>query len=200
MWASALRPVCSQAASLAGSVVPTTQRAARMVAAALHRHSTVPLTIRPRATTFNPMVDHSTLDTVFRAISDPTRRAMIASLARAPRTVGELARPFEISLAAASKHIQVLERAGLVRRTVKGRTHTVRLNAEPLRAGIDWMQRYEKFWGGRLDALERELRAEDAGATATSQRATADHPAPRGPRILPPHERPARRTPRSNES
>ena len=146
------------------------------------------------------MVEQPRLDTVFKAIADPTRRAMIANLARAPRTVGELAQPFEISLAAASKHIQVLERAGLVSRTVKGRTHTVRLEAEPLRAGIEWLQRYEKFWSERLDALERELRAEDARATATSQRATSDQPAPRGPRIATSRERPARRTPRSKGS
>ena len=120
------------------------------------------------------MVDHSSLDVIFKAIADPTRRAMIASLAGSPRTVGELAQPFEISLAAASKHIQMLERAGLVRRTVRGRTHTVRLDAEPLRAGIEWMRRYEKFWSERLDALERELLAEDARATATSQRTTVD--------------------------
>ena len=141
------------------------------------------------------MVDHSSLDTVFRAIADPTRRAMIASLAREPRTVGELAEPFDISLAAASKHIQVLERAGLVRRTVTGRTHTVRLHAEPLRAGVEWMQRYEKFWNERLDALEQQLLADDARATAERQQPIARDEAPprRGPRIVPPHERSSRR-------
>lgn len=153
------------------------------------------------------MVDHSSLDTVFRAIADPTRRAMIASLAREPRTVGQLAEPFEISLAAASKHIQVLERAGLVRRTVQGRTHTVRLHAEPLRAGIEWMRRYEKFWNERLDALEQQLLADDARAAARESRSphpaapppatsatSASDPAPRrGPRIVPSHERASRR-------
>lgn len=141
---------------------------------------------------FNHMVDTSRLDPVFRAIADPTRRAMIARLASQPRTVGELAEPFEISLAAASKHIQVLERAGLVKRTVKGRTHICRLDAGPLRDGVEWMRRYEKFWSERLDALEEQLLAEDSKATESPQPA----PAPRGPRIVPPHERPSRRSSR----
>ena len=140
------------------------------------------------------MVDHATLDTVFRAIADPTRRAMIARLAREPQTVGALAEPFDISLAAASKHIQVLERAGLVRRTVQGRTHTVRLHAEPLRAGIEWMRRYERFWNERLDALEQQLLADDARGTAERQSiAREEAPSRRGPRIIPPHERSSRR-------
>ena len=125
------------------------------------------LTILLPVPIFNPMVDQ--LDIVFRALADPTRRSMISTLARGPRTVGELAAPFEISLAAASKHIQVLERAGLIRRTVKGRTHTVRLEAAPLRAGVEWMRRYEQFWTERLDALERELLADDARATPARQ-------------------------------
>jgi DNA-binding transcriptional ArsR family regulator len=139
------------------------------------------------------MVDEypAALNVLFRAIADPTRRAMIARLAREARTVGELAEPFDISLAAASKHIQVLERAGLVRRTVQGRTHTVRLHAEPLRAGIEWMRRYEKFWNERLDALEEQLRADDARATAERQRDEGS--LRRGPRIVPPHERSSRR-------
>ncbi|HEX6060254.1 MAG TPA: metalloregulator ArsR/SmtB family transcription factor [Gemmatimonadaceae bacterium] len=109
------------------------------------------------------MVDTSAhrLDAVFRALADPTRRAMLQSLSRQPRSVGELAAPFEMSLAAASKHIKVLERAGLVRRTVRGRTHLCRLDARPLRDGAEWMRRYEKFWSERLDALEEALRAED---------------------------------------
>src|SRR4051812_46296185 len=77
---------------------------------------------------FNHMVDKSSrLDAVFGALSDPTRRAMLRDLANRPRTIGELAAPFDISLAGASKHIQVLERAGLVQREVQGRVHTCRL-------------------------------------------------------------------------
>lgn len=101
------------------------------------------------------------LDAVFRALADPTRRAMVRNLARQPRSVGELAEPFEISLAAASKHIKVLEGAGLVQRDVQGRTHVCRLDARPLHAGMEWMRHYEQFWNQRLDALEELLRAED---------------------------------------
>lgn len=101
------------------------------------------------------------LDAVFRALADPTRRAMLRSLSGRPRTVGELAEPFEISLAAASKHIKSLERAGLVQREVQGRTHVCRLDARPLHGGMEWMRHYERFWNGRLDALDALLRAED---------------------------------------
>ena len=134
------------------------------------------------------MVDQ--LDIVFRALADPTRRAMVQSLAAQPRSVGELAEPFDISLAAASKHIQVLERAGIVRRTVQGRTHVCRLDARPIQAGIEWMRRYEKFWNERLDALEAQLRSEDSSATPTRPTEPAPaasteplRPAVRGPRI-----------------
>lgn len=102
------------------------------------------------------------LDAVFHALSDPTRRAMLRHLAERPSKVGDLAGPFAMSLAAASKHIKVLEQAGLVRRTVQGRTHTCRIEAEPLHRGAEWMRHYERFWQGRLDTLEKLLSAEDA--------------------------------------
>lgn len=109
------------------------------------------------------MVDKSAqLDEVFRALADPTRRAMLSDLAKAPRTVGELAAPFDISLAGASKHIQMLERAGLIRREVQGRVHTCRLDARPLHAGAEWIRHYERFWNQKLDALEALLKADDA--------------------------------------
>ena len=105
------------------------------------------------------MVDnHDALDTLFQALADPTRRAMLQALARQPRTVGELAAPFDISLAGASKHIQVLERAGLIRREVQGRVHTCRLDARPLHAGAEWIRHYERFWNAKLDTLEALLR------------------------------------------
>ena len=112
------------------------------------------------------MVDLSSqkLDAVFHALADPTRRTMLRSLASQPSTVGSLAEPFEISLAAASKHIKVLERAGLVRRTVQGRTHICRLEAQPMHAGLEWMRFYERFWQQRLDALEQLLKAEPTPA------------------------------------
>ena len=104
------------------------------------------------------MVNSSpSLDAVFQALGDPTRRAMLAGLREKECTVGELAAPFAMSLAAASKHIKVLERAGLVRRTVRGRTHVCRLDPAPLRSADAWLRRYERFWSERLDALEELL-------------------------------------------
>jgi DNA-binding transcriptional ArsR family regulator len=104
------------------------------------------------------------LDIVFHALADPTRRAMLRRLAKQPRTVGELASPFAISLSAASKHIKVLERARLVQRTVQGRTHICRLDARPMHAGVEWMRHYEQFWQQRLDVLEALLQADEPGA------------------------------------
>ncbi|WP_338863654.1 metalloregulator ArsR/SmtB family transcription factor [Myxococcus stipitatus] len=103
------------------------------------------------------------LDNTFHALADPTRRAMLKSLSVHERSVGELAAPFQMSLAAASKHIKVLEKAGLVRREVKGRTHVCRLDAKPLSDVRDWLRYYERFWSERLDVLEALLR-EDTSA------------------------------------
>lgn len=110
------------------------------------------------------MVEHDSLalDTIFHALGDATRRAMLGELAAAPRSVGELAGPFAMSLAAASKHIKVLEKAGLVRREVRGRTHMCSLDPAPLMTADQWLGVYRRFWTGRLDTLERLLRAEDA--------------------------------------
>lgn len=107
------------------------------------------------------MVDDKSarLDALFRALGDPTRRAMLRSLARGEQTIGELAGPFDMSLEAASKHVRVLEGAGLVRRTVQGRTHRCRLDARPLHAGMEWIRHYEQFWNKRLDVLESLLKA-----------------------------------------
>ena len=107
-----------------------------------------------------PAATSPALDDVFQALSDPTRRQKLQALAREPRTVGELAAPFDISLAGVSKHIQVLERAGLIRREVQGRVHTCRLDARPLHAGAEWLRHYERFWTLRLDALEQLLEAD----------------------------------------
>lgn len=104
----------------------------------------------------------SPLDTVFHALGDATRRRMLADLARGERTVSQLAEPFAISLAAASKHIKVLEKAGMIRREVRGRTHLCRLDPGPLAGAHEWLKHYERFWTSRLDALDRLLREEDA--------------------------------------
>jgi DNA-binding transcriptional ArsR family regulator len=113
------------------------------------------------------MVEHKTqrLDTVFQALSDPTRRRMLHSLRSRPRSVGELAAPFQISLAAASKHIKVLERAGLVEREVQGRTHLCQLRAQAMAEAARWLDHYRQFWELRLDALQAALEAEDAAAS-----------------------------------
>ena len=103
--------------------------------------------------------DPAQLDAVFHALSDRTRRGMLASLAEGEHTVGELAAPWDMSLAAASKHLKTLERAGLVRRRVQGRTHVCRLQAERLRQAQGWLRFYEQFWTDRLDVLEREIRS-----------------------------------------
>jgi DNA-binding transcriptional ArsR family regulator len=116
---------------------------------------------------FNLMVEleAAPLDTVFHALGDATRRRMLRDLARGARSVGELAAPFDISLAAASKHIKALENAGLVRREVRGRTHLCRLEPGPLASAHEWLGFYERFWTDRLDILERLLR-EDAARTS----------------------------------
>ena len=100
------------------------------------------------------------LDSVFHALGDPTRRRMLRELASGERTVGQLAEPFAISLAAASKHVKALERAGLIRREVRGRTHWCRLDPGPLAGASQWLSFYENFWTSRLDVLERLLKAD----------------------------------------
>lgn len=113
---------------------------------------------------FNHMVDNDSpqLDIVFRALGDATRRGMLASLAFGEKSIGELAEPFAMSFAGASKHVKVLEDAGLVRRDVRGRTHICRLEPSPLASADQWLRHYERFWTGRLDALEQLLRDADA--------------------------------------
>jgi len=101
------------------------------------------------------------LDAVFHALSDPTRRAMLHRLAKGESTVGDLAAPFEMSFAGASKHVKVLEKAGLVRRAIEGRTHRCRLEAARLQEAQQWISYYERFWNERLDVLEGLLKAED---------------------------------------
>ncbi|MBW8733162.1 MAG: winged helix-turn-helix transcriptional regulator [Asticcacaulis sp.] len=109
------------------------------------------------------------LNAVFHALGDATRRQMLRELAVGERTVGQLAEPFSMTLAAASKHIKVLEVAGLIRREVRGRTHLCRLDAGPLASAHEWLGVYERFWISRLDVLERLLREEDAAKLPSSK-------------------------------
>lgn len=94
------------------------------------------------------------LDSVFAAIADPTRRAILDRLMRGPARVSDVAAPFAMSLNAVSKHVKVLERAGLVRRARSGREHTLELEAAPLRAVAQYGTRFARFWTARLDRLE----------------------------------------------
>lgn len=102
------------------------------------------------------------LDRLFRALGDRTRRSMLRRLARAPATVGELAEPFDMTLPAASKHLRVLERAGLVNRRIDGRVHRCSLDSRQLYEVRRWLNHYQRFWNETLDSLARHV-ADDAG-------------------------------------
>jgi DNA-binding transcriptional ArsR family regulator len=106
------------------------------------------------------------LSTTFAALADPTRRAILARLSRGEATVNELAAPFEMSLPAVSKHLKVLERAGLIERGREAQWRPCRLQAAPLRDVDDWVEQYRRFWEGSFDRMGeylRELQAEDGG-------------------------------------
>lgn len=101
------------------------------------------------------------LDAIYRALGDATRRQMLRNLFSGEQTVGQLAEPFAMSLAAASKHIKALEAAGLVRRDVRGRTHVCRLEPAPLALAREWLDHYETFWTDRLGRLDQLLREDE---------------------------------------
>lgn len=100
--------------------------------------------------------DH--LSTTFAALADPTRRAILARLSLGETSVSELAEPFEISLPAISKHLKVLERAGLVARGREAQWRPCRIDAGPLREVADWLEHYRRFWEQRLDRLDEYLK------------------------------------------
>ena len=100
------------------------------------------------------------LDAVFHALGDRTRRALLARLASRPARITELARPFDMSLPAVSRHIRVLESAGLIARSVDGRVHQCSLAAAPMKTAEAWLDRYRRFWEGSLDALARLVEAQ----------------------------------------
>ena len=99
----------------------------------------------------------NTLDQTFGALADPTRRRILAHLARGSKRVTHLARPHDMSLPAVSKHLRVLEKAGLLRRRRYGRVHEMELDAEPLKKAAQWVEEYRKFWEGSLDRLAEYL-------------------------------------------
>jgi len=100
------------------------------------------------------------LDTTFHALADPTRRGMLANLALGEKSIGELAEPFRMSFAGASKHVKVLESAGLVARRRAGRKQICTLRAEPLAEAEKWLKQWEKFWAVRLDRLQALVEGE----------------------------------------
>ena len=105
------------------------------------------------------MVEYSSrlLDRTFGALADPTRRRILAQLAKGQECVTDLARPHAMSLAAVSKHLIVLEKAGLVKRRRKGRVHSLTLEAKPMKEAQAWINRYREFWEGNLDRFEDYL-------------------------------------------
>lgn len=110
------------------------------------------------------------LDGVFHALADPTRRAMLRALAGGERRIGDLAAPFDMSFAAVSKHVRVLEGAGLVKRRVEGRAHVCRIEPAPLAQAVEWLRFYEAFWTARLDALDALFKAQDSAARKTAKK------------------------------
>jgi DNA-binding transcriptional ArsR family regulator len=107
---------------------------------------------------FNQMVKYSSsLNRTFAALADPTRRRILAHLARGDRRVTDLARPHAMSLPAVSKHLRVLEKAGLLRCRRYGRVHEMQLDAKPLKKAAHWVEEYRKFWEGSLDRLAAYL-------------------------------------------
>ena len=98
------------------------------------------------------------LSAIFSALADPTRRAILARLADGDATVSELAEPFSISLPAISRHLKVLEQAGLITRTRSAQWRSSSLQAEPLREVMDWVEPYRALWDSRLDRLDEHLK------------------------------------------
>ena len=101
------------------------------------------------------------LDTTFRALADPTRRGMLATLALGEKSIGELGEPFRMTFAGAAKHVKVLESAGLIERRRAGRKQICTLKAEPLAEAEAWLRQWEKFWAVRLDRLEALVSADE---------------------------------------
>ena len=115
------------------------------------------------------------LSAVFGALADPTRRAILARLARGESTVSELAEPFDMSLPAVSKHLGVLEDAGLLKRTRDGRLRRCRLEAAPLGAASEWIESHRLFWEARFDRLERFLEESESTNEPTNEPRESHH-------------------------
>ncbi len=121
-----------------------------------HPETSMHLTKGSASVIFNYMVEYhvEALDRTFHALAHPTRREMLALLVNKPFTVLEMAQQFDLSLNGVSKHLKVLEKAGLIRREIKGRTHSCSLEVERLLEAAEWLAYYRHYWERRLDALE----------------------------------------------
>ncbi|MCD6061927.1 MAG: transcriptional regulator [Moraxellaceae bacterium] len=115
------------------------------------------------------------LSATFAALADPTRRAILASLASGEKSVTELAAPFAMTLPAVTKHLKVLERAGLIMRSREAQWRPCRLEAGPLKEAAGWVEQYRRFWEDKLDALEDYLREMQAQEAAEAARAASQH-------------------------
>jgi DNA-binding transcriptional ArsR family regulator len=128
------------------------------------------LTVIPASATVNRVVDDQVaMDAVFHALASQARRDMLGRLDAGPLTVGQLAEPLVMSLAAAAKHVQVLERAGLIHRTIDGRRHICRLEPGPLASAQAWLAFYQRHWRERLDALEDLFQTSDQPDNGTEE-------------------------------
>jgi len=114
---------------------------------------------------YSPASASARLDATFAALSDPTRRAILARLSQGQATVNSLAAPFAMSLPAVSKHLRVLESAGLLRREIDGRIHRCRLNAQPMKSAAAWIDHYRAFWETQFDALAKFLESSNSPNT-----------------------------------
>jgi DNA-binding transcriptional ArsR family regulator len=115
------------------------------------------------------MVQEQRLDDIFHALSDSTRRAMLRQLAGGERKIGDLVAPFDMSFNAISKHVKVLEEAGLVKRRIEGRAHVCSLAPQSLRAADEWLRFYESFWLQRFDMLDQLFRAQNEASSAKAK-------------------------------
>jgi DNA-binding transcriptional ArsR family regulator len=135
-----------------------------------------------------PAIATDQLSTVFSALADPTRRAILAELAERNATVSELTASFPISMPAVSRHLKVLEHASLISRSRSGKWRTSQLDAAPLREAAEWIERYRRFWDSSLDRLDAHLAAVQA-AGRTANATTDDNPAGPGTGGPPDHDK-----------
>lgn len=112
------------------------------------------------------------LNLVFSALADPTRRGMLEQLSKGEVNAGTLAKPYAISQPAASKHLRVLEKAGLIRRTRQGREHLIKVDPRPIEAARDWIALYARFWQQQFDAVDTYLKEHSQKSTRSQSKGT----------------------------